>query len=61
MSTYRVTPPIARRRTGAGYPSLARIDEQDIGIVYEASQSHLVIEKATVAELLKPCNGGSLS
>ena len=37
---------------GAGYPSLTRIDDQQIGIVYEGSQSHLVFQKFTVAELL---------
>ena len=39
---------------GAGYPSLTRIDDKHIGIVYEGSQSHLVFEKLTIAELLKP-------
>src|SRR5207253_1378226 len=27
---------------GAGYPSLSRIDDEHVGIVYEGSQSHLV-------------------
>jgi sialidase-1 len=39
---------------GAGYPSLTRIDDQHVGIVYEGSQSHLVFEKLTIAELLEP-------
>lgn len=38
---------------GAGYPSLAQIDERHVGIVYEGSQSHLVFEKLTLAELLR--------
>ena len=39
---------------GAGYPSLTRIDDGHVGIVYEGSQSHLVFEKLTIAELLRP-------
>jgi len=39
---------------GAGYPSLSKIDEQHVGIVYEGSQSHLVFEKISLAELLAP-------
>lgn len=39
---------------GAGYPSLTQIDDEHIGIVYEGSQSHLVFERFTLAELLKP-------
>ena len=39
---------------GAGYPSLTRIDEGHVGIVYEGSQSHLVFEKFALAELLNP-------
>jgi sialidase-1 len=38
---------------GAGYPSLTRIDDRQVGIVYEGSQSHLVFEKFSLAELLK--------
>jgi sialidase-1 len=45
---------------GAGYPSLTRIDEQHVGIVYEGSQSHLVFEKLTLAELLQPALRESL-
>ena len=39
---------------GAGYPSLAQIDPEHIGIVYEGSQAHLVFEKISLAELLEP-------
>lgn len=39
---------------GAGYPSLTRIDADQVGIVYEGSQSHLVFEKIPLVELLKP-------
>ena len=38
---------------GAGYPSLTRVDDRHVGIVYEGSQSHLVFEKFTLDELLK--------
>lgn len=38
---------------GAGYPSLTRVDERHIGIVYEGSQSHLVFEKVSLHALLK--------
>ncbi len=38
---------------GAGYPSLTRIDDQHVGIVYEGSQSHLVFEKFSLDELLR--------
>lgn len=38
--------------SGAGYPSLSRVDDQHIGIVYEGSQSHVVFEKISIAELL---------
>ncbi|MCI0534259.1 MAG: glycoside hydrolase, partial [Verrucomicrobiales bacterium] len=38
---------------GAGYPSLTRIDDQHVGIVYEGSGAHLVFEKLSLAELLK--------
>ena len=38
---------------GAGYPSLTRIDDRHVGIVYEGSQSHLVFEKLSLDELLK--------
>ena len=39
---------------GAGYPSLTQIDAEHVGIVYEGSQSHLVFERFTLAELLNP-------
>ncbi len=39
---------------GAGYPSLTRIDADHIGIVYEGSRAHLVFEKVSLHELLKP-------
>ncbi|MEX0744177.1 MAG: sialidase family protein, partial [Phycisphaeraceae bacterium] len=38
---------------GAGYPSLTRIDDGHVGIVYEGSQAHLVFEKLTLEELLQ--------
>ena len=38
---------------GAGYPSLSRIDDKHIGIVYEGSQAELVFEKLSLNELLK--------
>ncbi len=38
---------------GAGYPSLTRVDDRHVGIVYEGSQSHLVFEKFSLEELLK--------
>lgn len=37
---------------GAGYPSLTRVDDRHVGIVYEGSQAHLVFEKIPLAELL---------
>ena len=37
---------------GAGYPSLSRVDERHIGIVYEGSGSHLVFERIPIDELL---------
>jgi sialidase-1 len=39
---------------GAGYPSLTRVDDRHVGIVYEGSQAHLVFEKILLAELIKP-------
>ena len=38
---------------GAGYPSLSRVDDRHVGIVYEGSGSHLVFEKVSIDELLK--------
>ena len=37
---------------GAGYPSLTRVDDRHVAIVYEGSQSHLVFEKFSLDELL---------
>jgi sialidase-1 len=37
---------------GAGYPSLTRVDDRHVGIVYEGSQSHLVYEKLSLDELV---------
>lgn len=39
---------------GAGYPSLARVDREHVGIVYEGSQSQLVFEKLAIVDLLEP-------
>jgi sialidase-1 len=41
---------------GAGYPSLTRVDNDHVGIVYEGSQSQLVFEKIPLAELLEPAS-----
>ncbi len=38
---------------GNGYPSMTRIDESHVGIVYEGSQAHLVFEKLSLSELLR--------
>lgn len=38
---------------GAGYPSLSRVDDEHIGIVYEGSQAHLVFERISRKELLE--------
>ncbi len=38
---------------GAGYPSLSRVDDQHIALVYEGSQSQIVFEKLSLDELLK--------
>ena len=38
---------------GRGYPSITRIDDQHIGIVYEGSPSDLVFERISLDELLK--------
>ena len=37
---------------GAGYPSLSRVDDRHVGLVYEGSQSQLVFEKISLNELL---------
>ena len=39
---------------GNGYPSLSRIDDAHVGIVYEGSQSHLVFQKLSIDELTRP-------
>ncbi len=39
---------------GAGYPSLTRVDDQHIGLVYEGSQAHVIFEKFRLSDLLKP-------
>ena len=39
---------------GAGYPSLTRVDDDHVGIVYEGSRSHLVFEKIPLIDLLEP-------
>jgi sialidase-1 len=38
---------------GAGYPSMTRVDDRHVGIVYEGSQSHLVFERFALDELLR--------
>ena len=38
---------------GRGYPSISRVDDRHIGIVYEGSQADLVFEKFSLEELLK--------
>ena len=38
---------------GNGYPSMTRIDDAHVGIVYEGSQAHLVFERLSLHELLK--------
>ncbi len=43
---------------GAGYPSLTRIDDDHVGIVYEGSQAHLVFQRFTIAELCAPAAEG---
>ena len=41
---------------GAGYPSLSRVDDTHVGIVYEGSQADLVFERLSLEELLQPGN-----
>jgi sialidase-1 len=41
---------------GFGYPSLTRIDDDHLGIVYEGSQAQLVFEKLSLAELGIPAS-----
>ena len=37
---------------GKGYPSLSRVDDEHVGIVYEGSGAHLVFEKLPILELV---------
>ncbi len=39
---------------GNGYPSMTQVDDEHLGIVYEGSQAHLVFEKISIDELLRP-------
>jgi len=39
---------------GRGYPSISRVDDRHVGIVYEGSQADLVFEKLSLDELLRP-------
>jgi sialidase-1 len=38
---------------GRGYPSLSRVDDEHVGIVYEGSQADVVFEKISLHELLR--------
>ena len=38
---------------GNGYPSMTRIDDSHVGIVYEGSQAHVVFQKVSLNELLR--------
>ena len=38
---------------GRGYPSVSRVDDEHVGIVYEGSQADLVFERLSLDELLK--------
>ena len=38
---------------GAGYPSLTRVDDRHVGIVYEGSGAHLVFERIPIDTLVK--------
>ena len=38
---------------GNGYPSITRVDDRHVGIVYEGSQANLVFEKLSLDELLR--------
>jgi sialidase-1 len=37
---------------GKGYPSLSRVDDRHVGIVYEGSGAHLVFERIPIEELV---------
>ena len=39
--------------SGKGYPSLSRVDDMHVGIVYEGSGAHLVFERIMIEELVK--------
>ena len=39
---------------GNGYPSVSRVDDNHVGIVYEGSQAHLVFQKIAIQDLLRP-------
>ena len=38
---------------GKGYPSLSRVDDRHVGIVYEGSGAHLVFERIPIEDLVK--------
>ncbi len=38
---------------GRGYPSITRVDEQHVGLVYEGSRADVVFEKFSLGELLR--------
>ncbi len=38
---------------GRGYPSISRVDDQHVGIVYEGSQADLVSERLSLEELVR--------
>jgi len=38
---------------GNGYPSISRVDDNHVGIVYEGSQSHLVFQKIAIGDLVR--------
>jgi sialidase-1 len=40
---------------GFGYPSVSRVDDEHVGVVYEGSQSHLVFERFSRGELRQAC------
>ena len=39
--------------SGKGYPSLSRVDDRHVGIVYEGSGAHLVFERIPIEDLVK--------
>ena len=38
---------------GRGYPSISRVDDRHVGIVYEGSRADLTFEKIALEELLR--------